>query len=578
MEAFVPLMSIYITFGFIRLVYRLSTGFLYTSPLIKPKNQDLYMPLVSVVIPAWNEEVGITKTVTSIITNGYRRVEVIIVDDGSTDGTARKVQQIAEKYPHKITLISQDNTGKAGALNKGMTHANGSLIMTVDADSYLERGSIRQMVNALADDTYSVAIGEIVVGNTTSWIGRAQHYEYSVGFHAKRAQHVFDSAYIFPGALTMFRSSVLREVGEFTSYSCTEDLDISMRIKLNGHKVAYVDSALCITEGATTIRGLINQRTRWRHGYLVCLAHRREFLTSPQKGWYLTLVDLPLQLIGIIEVLLLPFILLMIGYLLAMHANPFSLIAAYCIVPFMLLILADVRGKHKQVSSWVFMMPIVLVFIEIVGYIVPLGTTNNFARSLNLPIAIEPAVARIAANSAIAVDLGRINARHFTNVAGVGMSAEVASRVTERQKKRFGRLAYVIVGAWVLVRHKPFFVTVADKDDELQMYLYTHQLIIANGKFHAGKRIAQDAKLDSRELLVFPIGGRSRLSFLWHMIDFYVGKRKSVRHTSYLIARDIRVTTEQVQPVELDGEVRYHTPLRADVRPQTLRVRYGRLA
>jgi cellulose synthase/poly-beta-1,6-N-acetylglucosamine synthase-like glycosyltransferase len=356
-----------VTLGFIRAVYRLATGFFYTAPEGVKKNR-YYHPLVSVIIPAWNEEVGIKRTLESVIGNGYARIEVIVVDDGSTDNTAKSVEQFSKQYS-KVHLISQANGGKASALNTGIAAAKGSLILTLDADSYLEPDSIKKMIGALADKQYSVAIGEVVVGNTKTWLGRAQHFEYSVGFHVKRGQHVFDSAYIFPGALTMFRASTLKEVGEFTHYSSTEDLDISMRIKAAGHKIAYVDSAFCITEGASTLKGILNQRTRWRHGYLECLIHRKDFLITPSKGWYLTLVDLPLQLFGVLETLLFPFILAMLGYLMLLHVNPLALVMAYCIVPFMLLMLGDMRGKYNASNLWAFTMPPMLIAIEAIEHI-----------------------------------------------------------------------------------------------------------------------------------------------------------------------------------------------------------------
>ena len=206
--------------------------------------------------------------------------------------------------------------------------------------------------------------------------------------------------------------------------------------------------------------------------------------------------------------------------------------------------------------------------------IVPLGTTNNFARSLGLPDSINGAVQTIARSKAYLVDIGRINERRFANVTGVGISAEIAHKVTDEVKKRYGRLAYFVTGLKILMSHKPFRAVVSDKDNELQLNLETHQLIIANGRFHAGKEIAMDAKVDSRELIVFAIGGRSRLSLMWHLVDFYVGKKRSINHNSYLIAKDIKIKTSKRQKVELDGEVRLQTPLTASVEADAVLVRY----
>jgi YegS/Rv2252/BmrU family lipid kinase len=206
--------------------------------------------------------------------------------------------------------------------------------------------------------------------------------------------------------------------------------------------------------------------------------------------------------------------------------------------------------------------------------ILPLGTTNNFARSLNMPLAVTEAITAIVNGKVSNVDLGKIKHDYFVNVAGVGISAQIAKTVTDKQKKIFGRFAYAINGVRQLLIHKPFIATLEDKDSELQLHLETHQIIIANGRYHAGKEIAKDAKIDNRELIIFALGGRSKLSFIFHMIDFYIGKRKSIRHTSYLTGKSIRLHTSSPQSVELDGEVKFITPIPIEVIAGAVKVRH----
>lgn len=237
-----------------------------------------------------------------------------------------------------------------------------------------------------------------------------------------------------------------------------------------------------------------------------------------------------------------------------------------CVQPDLLLVAAG-DGTVSRVLWYLAGSPIE------VG-VVPLGTTNNFARSLALPFAIDEAVKVVAECEASAIDLGKIGQRHFANVVGVGMSAMVAESVTDAQKKRWGRLAYALVGLRCLLRHQPFMVTVTDKDSELELYFETHQVIVANGRYHAGQAIVDDARLDNRELIVFPIGGRGRLSFMLQMVKFYVGSRKSARHASYLIARDINIYTSTPQPIEVDGEIYQIEPLTLSVAAGAVQVRY----
>lgn len=206
--------------------------------------------------------------------------------------------------------------------------------------------------------------------------------------------------------------------------------------------------------------------------------------------------------------------------------------------------------------------------------IVPLGTTNNFARSLGLPMGIEAAIMRIVEASPKRIDLGMINDDYFANVAGFGLSADVAATIPNSLKKRWGRLAYAIQGIKRLIHHKPFVATISSKSNKLSLNIKTHQLIVANGSYHAGTEIASDASVDNKQLVVFKLGGPSRLSLVWHMIDFYVGKRSAVANTAFLIAKDIHITTSRPVRIELDGEVKEKTPARVRVRGSVLRVRY----
>lgn len=206
--------------------------------------------------------------------------------------------------------------------------------------------------------------------------------------------------------------------------------------------------------------------------------------------------------------------------------------------------------------------------------VLPLGTTNNFARSLGLPLEIDAAIAAIKKGSVSAVDLGKINEEYFVNVAGIGISAQIAKHVTNDQKKRYGRFAYALNGIVQLTKHKPFLATIEDKDSELQLHVETHQIVIANGRYHAGKEIAKDAKIDNRELIIFALGGRSKLSFIFAMADFYMGKRKNIRHTSYLTGHSIQLHTSTPQLVELDGEVKFTTPIPVEVMPGAVKVRH----
>ncbi|MEO5499285.1 MAG: YegS/Rv2252/BmrU family lipid kinase [Candidatus Saccharimonadales bacterium] len=215
-----------------------------------------------------------------------------------------------------------------------------------------------------------------------------------------------------------------------------------------------------------------------------------------------------------------------------------------------------------------------LVGTDIELGIVPLGTTNNLARSLNIPLNVPEAVGFVISEKARAIDLGSINGEYFTNVAGIGLSARIASGVTHTQKQRWGRLAYGITAVKSLWSQKPFRITIEDPDRELSITLETRQFIVANGRFHAGKEIAQDNSIANGKLVLFALGGASRMSLIWHTLDFYFGSREKIAHASYFVGRDVRLRTSSPQSIELDGEVRMLTPVKVRVETAAVKVRY----
>lgn len=207
--------------------------------------------------------------------------------------------------------------------------------------------------------------------------------------------------------------------------------------------------------------------------------------------------------------------------------------------------------------------------------IIPLGTTNNFARSLGLPLDVAKAIVTIATAQARPVDLGRINNRTFANVTGIGLTAAIATNVNDSHKKFLGRLAYGLSGLRQLLTHRPFIVTVSDPENKLIMSYETHQLIIANGRFHAGKQIAEDAEIDNRELVIFPLGGGTRRSLFWHTLDFYLGRRKKIIHSPYLTGKHVVVKMSRPQRLEIDGEpAKAQAKIEFRVVPKAVRVRY----
>lgn len=211
-------------------------------------------------------------------------------------------------------------------------------------------------------------------------VSLVQYFEYIFGFHFKKTQFINNSLYIFPGAITAFRKNAVIEVGLFEDYSVTEDFDISLKLVNSGHKVIHVDKAVCVTEGASTFKGLIDQRTRWRHGYFQCLRERRGTLDKNILGFYLSYIELPLSFFGILELLLFPILLVLLVTQIIIYFNPWVFFVYYLLLPFGSLLLLS--GKVKQDTGsylGVLILPLLFLIANTIEFISLLKALFRFS-------------------------------------------------------------------------------------------------------------------------------------------------------------------------------------------------------
>jgi cellulose synthase/poly-beta-1,6-N-acetylglucosamine synthase-like glycosyltransferase/peptidoglycan/xylan/chitin deacetylase (PgdA/CDA1 family) len=226
--------------------------------------EPAFCPPVSVIVPAYNEEVGIAASVRSLVGNDYPTLEVIVVDDGSTDGTAAVVEAI--DHP-RVRLIVQANGGKPAALNTGIAAARHDVIVMVDGDTVFEPDSIRNLVAPLVDPTVGAVAGNAKVGNRRGILGRWQHIEYTMGFNLDRRMYeALGCMPIVPGAIGAFRREAVAQVGGVSHDTLAEDTDLTMSIHRAGWKVAYAARARAWTEVPASLRQLWRQRYRWAYG------------------------------------------------------------------------------------------------------------------------------------------------------------------------------------------------------------------------------------------------------------------------------------------------------------------------
>lgn len=216
-----------------------------------------------------------------------------------------------------------------------------------------------------------------------------------------------------------------------------------------------------------------------------------------------------------------------------------------------------------------------LAYRDVALGVLPLGTTNNFARSLGLPLDLGGAVRTLGRGSVADVDLGRVSCdagtELFANLASLGLSVAVARRTPHRLKRHLGRAAYAATALRVLPGHRPFHATVTTSAG--QHSFWTHQLNVANGRFHAGRAIARDASIDDRLLVAYRLGDRRRWGLTLAMASQVIhGHRRRMAAAPFLVAPEVRVQTCPALQVDVDGEVRGSTPLTVTVAAQALRV------
>jgi poly-beta-1,6 N-acetyl-D-glucosamine synthase len=343
------------------------------------KGRTNLTPTVSVLIPAHNEEVGITKTITSVLETNYPNLEVIVINDGSTDSTHRVITELISNHQRdsdskaSIEYISLKNGGKARALNRGLKSANGEIVITIDADSVMDPATIKNMVKRFTSPKISAVAGNVIVGNRKKPIGLIQQLEYLYGFYFKRADSSFNAVYIIGGAAAAYRREILTKIGGFDSNIITEDIEISTRMLSLGYRTCYAADAVVYTEGPSTIQGLCSQRLRWKFGRLLTFYKHRNLFFSTQKRHnpYLSFFILPIAMYAEI-ILFFEGIMLTIFYAYTFYTNDFFPLVFVIILltsVIFLQVLTDTKARfHKNLlllapAAW-----ILFYVIDVVEY------------------------------------------------------------------------------------------------------------------------------------------------------------------------------------------------------------------
>ena len=283
-RALTVVMLIAVVLAALRLAVQLVCARIHLRRVRRRTSEPLrFLGPVSVIVPAYNESANIEATVRSLLASDYPQVEVIVVDDGSTDGTADIVQRL--RLPG-VFVIRQPNAGKPAALNTGIAHARGDILVLVDGDTVFEPDAVGKLVQPLHAPDVGAVSGNTKVANRRGLLGRWQHLEYVIGFNLDR--RMFDVARCMPtvpGAIGAFRRAAVVDVGGVSSQTLAEDTDFTMALIRAGWRVVYAPDAIAWTEAPASLKQLWRQRYRWCYGTMQATwKHRRALVQLGAAG------------------------------------------------------------------------------------------------------------------------------------------------------------------------------------------------------------------------------------------------------------------------------------------------------
>ncbi|PSG99757.1 MAG: hypothetical protein BRC28_03080, partial [Nanohaloarchaea archaeon SW_4_43_9] len=271
------------------LVYYLNRGKIQKDP------ETTRFPSVTFLVPAYNEEEHIEKCIRSLLDMNYpsNKLEIIAINDGSADSTLEKMQ----KFNDRIEIIDKENSGKTNSLNKALERV---------ADSFAEKDMLNSMVGYMEQEDVKGVTTAMKVRNPETWAQKVMWAEYIYNVFLRKLFAIFDSQWVMPGPGSLYDTEYLKELGGWDEETLTEDMEIAFRMFKNGAVIKNSTNAYVDTESPATLRGLINQRTRWYGGYIRNAIKYREFWFNPRYG-NLGVIIIPINALWVVTVVFMLF-------------------------------------------------------------------------------------------------------------------------------------------------------------------------------------------------------------------------------------------------------------------------------
>lgn len=334
-------------------------------------------PAVSVIIPAFNEQVNAVRTIKSLLSQTYPHLQIIFVDDGSKDNTFNTVMDAYGDNPN-VHIYTKPNGGKATALNFGIEKSTTEYVVCIDADTQLKSDAISKLMDEFNDEQVAAVAGNVKVGNEVSMITRWQSIEYitSQNFD-RRAFDLLNCITVVPGAIGAFRKEAIKEAGGFTTDTLAEDCDLTMRLHRCGYVVKNCSKAISYTEAPETVRQFMKQRFRWSFGVMQCFWKHRDTVFNPRYKNY-GMVAMPNILVF---QMILPFLapladLILVISLIAASMNIVVASVPHILFYYIIFSLVDVAGaavafafEKEDYKKLVWLIPQRLIYRQLMYYI-----------------------------------------------------------------------------------------------------------------------------------------------------------------------------------------------------------------
>jgi len=235
---------------------------------------------VTIIVPCYNEQDVIVPSLKSTIAQTYPNLEILVVDDGSSDRTYELAKMFEFDDGHRsLKVLSKVNGGKSRALNYGIEKAKGNLICCVDADSKLDKFAVELLVQHFKDPEIAAVAGSVSVINTDTFLTKLQALEYIQGLNmVKNGQAFLKLVNIIPGPLGMFRKEAMKKVGYYSHDTFAEDCDLTLSLIAEGYKIDFEPDAIAHTEAPEDLLDLLKQRYRWTRGILQAIKKNKKYL------------------------------------------------------------------------------------------------------------------------------------------------------------------------------------------------------------------------------------------------------------------------------------------------------------